>query len=241
MNANKYLIVVLLHLVFTTQSEESISNDYETIIESASDTIANDRYGNGQESYSEQKEDASTKTTDNTKSYQFDIDSNDLENQTDDPKEVTLLDLFAENAKEVLTKHTIPNTNTECKWSWLQFRCEPVCNCSLFYKPGDYHLGRSCRLKQHQYSNDNEDIELTNDSNEEMYECKEWVESSSVAAKGVRFISNRLDKIDTSKVRDKIRNKWAQGVTVLRQNICTFVESKEIEFMYDICEFEDKI
>lgn len=61
--------------------------------------------------------------------------------------EQTLLDLFGERAKELLTQHIIPSTDTHCKWDWRMGRCEPYCECEFLYLWGDYHLGRSCRYR----------------------------------------------------------------------------------------------
>ena len=72
-------------------------------------------------------------------------------------------------------------------------------------------------------------------------ECDEWVESSTVAARTVRFISSKLDKYDLSKVRDKSRATLLEGTIVVRKKVCDFVEDKEIEFMYDFCELENNI
>jgi len=61
--------------------------------------------------------------------------------------EQTLLDLFGERAKELLTQHIIPSTDTRCKWDWKMGRCEPYCECQFLPLWGDYHLGRSCRYR----------------------------------------------------------------------------------------------
>jgi hypothetical protein len=42
----------------------------------------------------------------------------------------------------------IPDTDAECRWDWRSLRCEPACNCHFDWQGGDYHLGRSCRLKE---------------------------------------------------------------------------------------------
>jgi len=59
----------------------------------------------------------------------------------------TLLDIFGEVSKDILTNQMIPATTAACDWNWMHLRCEPFCNCS--YQPlfGDYHLGRSCRSR----------------------------------------------------------------------------------------------
>ena len=59
----------------------------------------------------------------------------------------TYLDIFGEISKDILTNQIIPKTSKECDWNWMHLRCEPFCICS--YQPifGDYHLGRSCRLR----------------------------------------------------------------------------------------------
>ena len=40
-----------------------------------------------------------------------------------------------------------PDTSPECDWSWASKKCEPVERCVLRYRFGDFHLGRSCRLR----------------------------------------------------------------------------------------------
>jgi hypothetical protein len=40
-----------------------------------------------------------------------------------------------------------PDTSPECDWSWSTKKCEPVERCVLRYRFGDFHLGRSCRLR----------------------------------------------------------------------------------------------
>ncbi|KAL7527156.1 hypothetical protein ACHAWF_002057 [Thalassiosira exigua] len=61
--------------------------------------------------------------------------------------EQTYLDLFGERAKELLTQHIIPSTDAECQWDWRMGRCEPYCMCGFHFLWGDYHFGRSCRLR----------------------------------------------------------------------------------------------
>ena len=60
-------------------------------------------------------------------------------------EEATLLDVFAEVTKDILTHKMIPDTSVICDWNWSHFRCEPFCDCVFQPKWGDYHLGRSCR------------------------------------------------------------------------------------------------
>ena len=59
----------------------------------------------------------------------------------------TLLDTFGQVAKDYLTTKLIPDTDTDCRWDWRFVRCEPYCQCDFLAKPGDYHLGRSCRRR----------------------------------------------------------------------------------------------
>ena len=40
-----------------------------------------------------------------------------------------------------------PDTSVDCDWSWSTKKCEPVDRCHLRYRFGDFHLGRSCRLR----------------------------------------------------------------------------------------------
>ena len=61
--------------------------------------------------------------------------------------EATLLDLFGEAAKELLTKHIVPPTDAQCRWDWRHLRCEPHCDCALSPLYGDYSLGRACRVR----------------------------------------------------------------------------------------------
>ena len=61
--------------------------------------------------------------------------------------EQTLLDLFGERTKELLTQHIIPSTDIHCNWDWSMGRCEPYCECQFLPLWGDYHLGRSCRYR----------------------------------------------------------------------------------------------
>lgn len=68
--------------------------------------------------------------------------------ETNYDDEKTYLDLFGERAKELLTLHVVPSTDAECGWSWRTGRCEPYCVCGFHFLPGDYHLGRACRLRR---------------------------------------------------------------------------------------------
>ena len=100
------IIILLLQIILAFQSEERINND-ETIIKSPSDTIAaNEEVSNNIE-YGEEIDEIYNEPTENedTKSYHF--DANDEKDQGNDMKEVTLLDLFGENARDVLTKHMV--------------------------------------------------------------------------------------------------------------------------------------
>ena len=40
-----------------------------------------------------------------------------------------------------------PATSPECDWRWSSLRCEPREECRFYLKLGDYHVGRSCRLR----------------------------------------------------------------------------------------------
>jgi hypothetical protein len=44
--------------------------------------------------------------------------------------------------------YQIPDTDAECRWDWRSVRCEPACECSVEAQWGDFHLGRSCRLRE---------------------------------------------------------------------------------------------
>ena len=76
----------------------------------------------------------------------------------------TLLDIFGESAKQYLTQKVIPPTDAECRWDWRSVRCEPYCHCSFLPQRGDYHLGRSCRLKPRRHPHENEIDDYNNDN-----------------------------------------------------------------------------
>jgi hypothetical protein len=40
-----------------------------------------------------------------------------------------------------------PDTSPDCDWRWASKTCEPADRCMLRYRFGDFHLGRSCRLR----------------------------------------------------------------------------------------------
>ena len=40
-----------------------------------------------------------------------------------------------------------PDTSPDCDWRWSTKKCEPSERCMLRYRFGDFHLGRSCRLR----------------------------------------------------------------------------------------------
>ena len=40
-----------------------------------------------------------------------------------------------------------PDTSPDCDWRWSTKKCEPAERCHLRYRFGDFHLGRSCRLR----------------------------------------------------------------------------------------------
>jgi hypothetical protein len=40
-----------------------------------------------------------------------------------------------------------PPTDGECDWRWASKRCEPASTCQLRFRFGDFHAGRSCRLR----------------------------------------------------------------------------------------------
>lgn len=75
----------------------------------------------------------------------MDMEADPVEEDFDDR---TLLDTFGEVAKEYLTQKVIPETDVACRWDWRFVRCEPFCKCEFQPKRGDYHLGRSCRIKE---------------------------------------------------------------------------------------------
>eukprot|EP00536_Pseudo-nitzschia_multiseries_P007549 jgi/Psemu1/18196/gm1.18196_g len=85
----------------------------------------------------------------------------------------TYLDLFGETAKDFLTRraperilHAFPATDSECRWDWRYFRCEPYCECSLRPKlPGDFHLGRACRVRDDPASDDDDDDNANTNAN----------------------------------------------------------------------------
>ena len=91
----------------------------------------------------------------------------------DDEQLDTYLDLFGEKAKELLTQHIIPSTDAECRWDWRMGRCEPYCICGFNFLWGDYHLGRSCRLRPGpppMYDANNNEVSAEGNGNEETEE-----------------------------------------------------------------------
>ena len=40
-----------------------------------------------------------------------------------------------------------PDTSPDCDWRWSTKKCEPEDKCHLRYRFGDFHIGRSCRLR----------------------------------------------------------------------------------------------
>lgn len=40
-----------------------------------------------------------------------------------------------------------PPTDDACDWRWASRRCEPASTCQLRFRFGDFHAGRSCRLR----------------------------------------------------------------------------------------------
>ena len=54
-------------------------------------------------------------------------------------------------SKDYFTSSFFPPTDHECDWSWRNGRCEPSCECRLRYNFGDFHLGRSCRWRTHNF------------------------------------------------------------------------------------------
>jgi len=83
---------------------------------------------------------------------------NDGEFEEEEDDEATLLDLFGESAKDFLTHRLIPDTDASCRWNWKNLRCESHCDCTLQPTWGDYHLGRSCRLRPTPLPDDELDV-----------------------------------------------------------------------------------
>ncbi len=50
----------------------------------------------------------------------------------------------------------IPSTHEQCDWNWKHLRCEPFCECSYQPQWGDYHIGRSCRVRREEKFEDPE-------------------------------------------------------------------------------------
>ena len=94
-------------------------------------------------------ESSTNNTNNNSNDKRIGIDTDAERNETDINSDTdTLLDLFASTATEVFTRHVIPSTDAECDWNWRQYQCEPKhCGCEFIFIFGDYHLGRSCRLR----------------------------------------------------------------------------------------------
>ncbi|KAL7511800.1 hypothetical protein ACHAXN_009563 [Cyclotella atomus] len=88
--------------------------------------------------------------------------------------EQTYLDLFGERAKELLTQHIIPTTDSICRWDWRMGRCEPYCECGYYFLWGDYHLGRSCRLRSKFISIQSQEVKTSAASLEDAWQ--QWAD-----------------------------------------------------------------
>jgi hypothetical protein len=144
-------------------------------------------------------------------------------------EEQTLLDVFGETAKRLLTQHVIPPTTQECKWSWRHVRCEPYCECSLEPAWGDYNLGRSCRWRT--FSNtavaqaarpqgrSGEDDYDDDDGEDFVHTCHlppdtPYSKSINTIFEGTKLISDKSRRIATSTVhRTKVRTLAAHSWT----------------------------
>jgi len=124
--------------------------------------------------------------------------------------ESTLLDLFGDVAKELLTKHVIPPTDAQCRWDWRHARCEPHCDCAFVPLWGDYHLGRSCRLR-YEYFDGRETCHLPPDT---PY-VKVFGGAANVArvaaARTVRIARDVSNRADIKRRLVGIRNRACRG------------------------------
>lgn len=90
-------------------------------------------------------------------------------------EEQTYLDLFGERAKELLTQHIIPPTDAKCRWDWKMGRCEPYCECGYYFLWGDYHIGRSCRLRS-KFAPDRTDDDVKRSSESLQEAWQQWAD-----------------------------------------------------------------
>lgn len=120
--------------------------------------------------------------------------------------EATLLDVFAEVTKDILTHKVIPETSVICDWNWSHLRCEPFCECALRPKWGDYHIGRSCR-----------DDEIPMQEGEEML-CHlppdtKYVRAIQSSAQKVQWVRN---------VVARVGRKAREGIKSGRLQVCDY-------------------
>jgi hypothetical protein len=120
--------------------------------------------------------------------------------------ERTYLDIFGESAKDFLTKKIIPTTDLSCKWNWKHIRCEPRCSCSFQPRLGDFHLGRSCRLRLTNYDDD----ESCDDDEFENYQQK---------------ISTVMKKA-TLQLQQKVSKRWNSVYGSIQNQVCKDLHSR---------------
>lgn len=116
----------------------------------------------------------------------------------------TLLDIFGEIAKDVITNQMIPETEASCDWNWMHLRCEPFCTCS--YQPlwGDYHLGRSCRAREVDADDSNDGQDFLNGCNSPPNTI--FYNSMKCLRDGIQYIRGRIN--------------WRRSIHVARNSVC---------------------
>lgn len=113
--------------------------------------------------------------------------------QTDDldrMREKTLLEIFGETMKQILTKEIFSDTERECRWDWRSLQCEPKCWCGFKPQFGDYHLGRSCRADHK--------VSCVDDEAESNYYYNIWVRMQEARRKAREKIKTRISTIQES-------------------------------------------
>lgn len=122
----------------------------------------------------------------------------------------TLLDVFGEAAKEYLTQQVIPDTDVSCRWDWRSVRCEPACECGLDFLWGDYHLGRSCRLR--------EDV----DSECQVIAPELYLREQPVTRRVVSLVTQTVDilKGKWRSLRASLIDRSGRRISRMQHNVC---------------------
>mmetsp|Transcript_4188 Transcript_4188/g.5400 ORF Transcript_4188/g.5400 Transcript_4188/m.5400 type:complete len:254 (+) Transcript_4188:1-762(+) len=63
-----------------------------------------------------------------------------------------------QNVGDFISDKVAPPTDKECYFNRATFKCEPRDLCHFHYQFGDYHFGRSCRIKQEENIEEEESI-----------------------------------------------------------------------------------